>query len=427
MRRGNIYIFEALMSGFYVNITRSLIPIFLATVGFSVSEIVKLNFYAYLLATAVAYVMFKVRHIFLRNTKRFLLLFYIFERIFWGLIPLSQFFNALPICYAIAVAFTIPTSSLLNIAIFSLEKNELKRVMYLRSSLGAFSNIIGSVTAILVLWSLEGLEKYVSLYALASVVGLVSSVLLLSVDVKSVEVRDVHIDIKIKSVNIFLFLLLVASSSAIIGSVWFPHLMIDFGVKDYFVALLSLIQTATSVFSPLFWAGRSYKSFRFAIVLASAVPILIATVNVPELHILIAVIYAFSFNGSNMLASFLFAEISNAKDVLAFMTVLSSSLSQLFGMAIALLLGDLNAMLASSTLLLTTALILSTLAIPEVSIDVEKARIYSRIVYNVTISGYAFSTTVAKETSLLAIRLTVLFLALTTLIFIYRVVYYLSL
>lgn len=423
--RGKSLVMEALTAGFYVNITRSLAPIYLAVVGYDVLEIVKLNAKAYLFATLLAYVVYKCRHIFLKNPKKYLIIFHALERIFWGLIPLSYYLNILPAFYTLAICFTVPTSALINVAIFSLDERDAKKTLALRNSLGAFSNILGSITSLIVLYTLSGYEKYTYLYALASAVGFTSTVVLLFADIGHVRLREIEEELKVKSVNVLLFLLLVTSSSAIIGSTWTPHLVSDLKVEDYFAMLISFLQTTTSIFAPLFWSGRSYRTYRFAVVLASAVPFMIYTVNIPILHLFIAIIYTFAFNGTNMLASFICAEIKGRE--VPFLLTAVTTLSQFFGMIVAIIVGTFHFMMISASLLLLSALILSLLAIPEISIDVERARLYSRIVYNLTISGYSFSTTLARETTLLAIRLTVVSLSVILIIFIYRVAYYLSL
>ena len=423
--RGKSLVMEALTAGFYVNVTRSLAPIYLAVVGYDVIEIVKLNAKAYLFATILAYVIYRYRNVLLKSTKSYLITFHALERVFWGLIPLSYYLNVLPAFYTLAICFTVPTSALINVAIFSLDERSAKKTLALRNSFGAFSNILGSITSLIVLYTLEGYEKYTYLYALASAVGFTSTIVLLFADIGSLELKDVEEELKIKSVNVLLFLLLVTSSSAIIGSTWMPHLVRDLKVEDHFAMLVSFIQTTTSIFAPLFWAGKSYKTYRFAVILASTVPFLIYTVEFPILHLIIAVVYTIAFSGTNMLASFICAEIKGTE--VPFLLTAVTTLSQLFGMVVAIAVGTFHSMMVSASLLLLSALILSLLAIPEISIDVEKARIYSKIVYNITLSGYSFSTTLARETTLLAIRLTVVSLSVILIIFIYRVAYYLSL
>jgi len=87
-------VLEALTAGFYVNITRSLAPIFLAVIGYTIVDIVKLNATAYLFSTVLSYVVYTYREKFIRNIKKFLLTFHALERLFWGLlIPISYYFN----------------------------------------------------------------------------------------------------------------------------------------------------------------------------------------------------------------------------------------------------------------------------------------------------------------------------------------------
>ncbi len=416
-------VLESATAGFYVNITRSLAPIYLAVLGYGILDVVRLNAQAYLFATITSYIVYRFRHELLKNPKRYLITFHALERVFWGIIPLSN--ALLPAVYTLAICFTVPTSSLMNVAIFSLDEKTAKRTLALRNSFGAFSNVLGSLTTLITMYALKSVVKYVYLYALASSVGFVSTAVLLFTEVEGVKLGDVEEELKVRYVNVLLFLLLVTSSSAIIGSTWTPHLLRDLKVEDYFAVAISFVQTITSVFSPLFWSGRSYRSYRTAVLMASMIPILIYSIRIPQLHILVAVLYAFSFNGTNMLSSFVCAEIKG-KDV-PFLYTSVTTTSQLLGTLLATLLVKFELMMLASATLLISALAISLLTIPEISVDVERARIYSRIVYNVTLSGYSFSTTLAKETTLLTLRLTAIAVSILLIIFIYRVAYYLSL
>lgn len=415
---------ESLTAGFYVNITRSLAPVFLATIGFSIYDILWLNFQAYALATLLAYTLFRIRKILLNNLKKILLMSHVLERIFWGLIPISYVLGFLPICYSLAVMMTVPTSSFLNIAIYSLEGEEVKRTLYYRSSFSSFSNFTGSLTALFVVASMEGTAKYLYLYAIAGAFGMVSSILLSMAKFNVKHGGEMEEEEKIKSVNVFLFLLFLSSASALIGAVWQPYVINNLKASDYIAVAISTAQTVTTIFSPFFWAKKTYRSFRIAIILASVTPLLIAVTKIPELHVAIAILYAFSMNGSSMLASFLFAELSKSREVVAFFLSFASSLSQLTGVAVAIFAGSF--MFIASALLFILALLISILAIPEVAYDVEKARVYSRIFYSVSLSAYTFSITLTTETALLAVRLIVLFTVFLLLAFLYRVSYYLA-
>ena len=101
--RGKSLVMEALTAGFYVNVTRSLAPIYLAVVGYDVIEIVELNAKAYLFATILAYVIYRYRNVLLKHSKKYLITFHALERVFWGLIPLSYYLNVLPAFYTLAI------------------------------------------------------------------------------------------------------------------------------------------------------------------------------------------------------------------------------------------------------------------------------------------------------------------------------------
>ncbi len=418
---------ESLVAGFYVNVTRSLAPIFMASVGMSVKEIVELNFYSYLLAFFVAVLMFNVRERVIANVKKTLLTFHVLERLFWGLVPISYYLNLLNVVYPLAVVSSVPTSAMITLAVHSVDEvDERKKILYYRSSFGALSNLIGSATTIAVLYTVKGDEKYLLLYALAFVLGILSSLFVAIARVGEVKVGAVREETRVKYVVVFLFLLLVTSSSAMVGAVWSPFLIIDLKASDYIAALVSSSQTLASIISPIFWAKRSYRTYRFAVLCLSAVPVTIYYTRLAIAHVGVAFVYAFFMTASNTLASFLFAELSEARDRLSFLSNVASTSSQLLGMSLALLLNNVEAIFVASSVLIVVAAVVSLFAIPEVAVDPEKARIYARAIYSTTISGYSFSVSLTKEASLFAIRSFALLFILTILIFLYRFSYYLS-
>ena len=74
---------EALIANFYIVITRSITPILLVSVGFSIRDILILNILAYLAALAAAYYLNQHSGILKTNVKAKLLASHGLERICW--------------------------------------------------------------------------------------------------------------------------------------------------------------------------------------------------------------------------------------------------------------------------------------------------------------------------------------------------------
>ncbi|MCD6340598.1 MAG: hypothetical protein J7L51_01425 [Desulfurococcales archaeon] len=428
---------EALIANFYVVITRSITPILLVSVGFSIRDILMLNILAYLTALATAYYLNQHSDILKKNVKVRLLAVHSLERIFWGIIPLTALLAPalLYVNYIVAVTLTIPTSSLMSTVIFTrLSNSELRRLLTRRGALGAVSNVIGQVTAVMVLMSTAAISKYIYLYLLAMAVGLMSTLVIALTPIparisgpprtKPQEVEEVSV----KLVNVFLFLASLLASGAILGVVWGPYLMKYLQAPDYLAASLGLVQTISVMGSSLFWGGRPYSTYKLAILANSLVPLLIIITPRPELHLAVAALYAFSYTGSNFLASLIYGEVSKSFDVgkTATMLAAASSLAQILGLGVALLISQNTSLMfivAAILSIIATAIAFTT--IPETALPRESyVRVYSRVLYNISVSSYNFTIFTLRSTALLAAKLLGFATVLLILYIIYRVLYY---
>ena len=428
---------EALIANFYIVITRSITPILLVSVGFSIQDILILNILAYLAALAAAYYLNQHSGILKTNVKAKLLASHGLERICWGLIPLTALFapSLLYVNYVAAVALTVPTSSLMSSVIFTrLGNSELRKLLSRRGALGAVSNVIGQVTAVIVLMSTTAIIKYIYLYLLAMAVGLMATLVVALTPVpaklptNTIPKLQEAEEAGIKLVNVFVFLSSLLASGAILGVVWGPYLMKYLRAPDYLAASLGLVQTVSVMGSSLFWGGRPYSTYKLAILGNSLVPLLIILTPRPELHLAIAALYAFSYTGSNFLASLIYGEVSKKFDVGKTATALAaaSSLAQVLGLSIALLISyNTSLMFAAAATLSAAATAVAFIAIPETALPRESyVRVYSRVLYNVSISSYNFTIFTLRSTALLAAKLLGFAVVLLILYIIYRVLYY---
>ena len=429
------FVLEAFIASFYVVITRSLTPIFLISVGLNINDLLMLNIVAYIFALILAYVLYKYGEFLKSNVKFKLLLVHGLERIFWGIIPLAVILSpiALYIDYIIAVALTIPTSIFINIIFFTeFNDKDLRRLLTRRGALGAVSNVIGQVAIVIVLASMVDPSKYLYLYLVAMFIGFVSTLLLIPAPIPSkiIERRKEIVieEVSVKVVNVFLFLTALLASGAILGVVWAPYLMKTLKAPDYLAATLGLIQTVATIGSSIFWGGKPYKVYKYAIFLNSIIPISIALTFRAEIHLAIAAIYAFAYTGSNFLASFIYGELSKSIEIIKTPTMLvaANSLAQVFGLSIAYMMGQ-NTMymfLTAATLSIIASLI-ALITIPEIAIPPERyVRAYSRILYRSSLSSYNFTMFTLKSTAILTIKLLGLSFIFLILYIIYRTLYY---
>lgn len=438
-RKGSLitsFVLEAFIASFYVVITRSLTPIFLISVGLSINDLLMLNIIAYIFALIFAYVLYKYGEFLKSNVKLKLLIVHGLERVFWGIIPLAVILSpiALYIDYIIAVALTIPTSIFINIIFFTeFDDKDLRRLLTRRGALGAVSNVIGQVAIVIILASMIDPSKYLYLYMVAMFVGFVSTLLLIPAPIpREITERSKRIiveeEVSIKAVNVFLFLTALLASGAILGVVWAPHLMKSLNAPDYLAASLGLIQTVATIGSSIFWGGKSYKVYKYAIFLNSIIPISIALTFKAEIHLAIAAIYAFAYTGSNFLASFIYGELSKSAEVTKTPTMLvaANSLAQILGLGIAYMMGqNIMYMFLTATVLSIIASFIALVAIPEIAIPPERyVRTYSRILYRNSLSSYNFTMFTLKSTAILTIKLLGLSFIFLILYIIYRTLYY---
>ena len=430
---------EAFIAGFYVIITRSLAPIFFTIVGFNVKDIIKLNIIGYLFAIALAITTYyrwdHIKH----NVKAKLVLFHACERIAWGMIPIVAAFSIelLYLDYALAIALTIPTSIGINMILYGVfDEYSAKRLIARRSALSSLSSVIGQVVVVLVLSIVQSQLKYVYLYTLATLVGLLATITILISNIP----RDIAVnrnstlkasngDEEVKIVNVFLLLVLFLSSNAIISITWPPYLIRELGTPDYFVAMLGLIQTLTAIFSSLFWLKKSYNTYRLAVFGVASIPLLIALSRSPTTHLMLAVLYSFMTTGANLLASFIYADTAKRVTFSKAITLLTSTsaLAQVVGLSIIYFISTnlIQMFMIASILQVITAVIAAT-TIPEVAIAPERyVRMYSRLLYNISVSSYNFTLMTTKNTILLTLRLIGFSIVATILYMIYKVLFYL--
>ncbi len=427
---------ESIFGGFYVVVTRSVTPIFLVAYGYVLRNLLLLNVLAGLLSLAVAFSIYKLGG--LGKVKWRLVLALGFERVAWFLIPWSIFGGPLTTAlnYAVAIAATIPSNVLMYAVMFtSFEEYSFRRIMAYRTIGGSVASVVGQLTVVSVLATGTGLSKYVSLYILAFIVSMASLVLVSLAPISDSKFSALRKgkegapeEIEVMAGNTYLLLVILLSATNLISISWVPWLMRYLNAPDYLVATLGLTQTIVGIVFSTFWARRSLRQYRYAIMMLSFVPLLIALIRYPLAHIGIAALYSFSMVGANLYASIVFAKSVERLGVIKASTLLSSA--NALAMTLSGLLGYVLApipqiVFVAAASLCVGGLILALVAIPELAIvPPYYVRLYSRTLYNSSVASYNFLIFTMSETAKAALRITALVIAVILLFVVYRTLYY---
>jgi len=427
-----LLVLEAAFGGFYVTISRSITPIFLVTLGFTLKDLLMLSAFAGLLSLLVALTLYRNGHR-SKNIKHMLGASLLVERVFWFLIPFTVGdVNLLVLSYSLAIALTIPSNIYMNIALFTFfSEAAFRRIIAYRTTAGSVASIIAQITIVSTLALGRGVEKYLLLYSVAFLVGLVSVISIglapISKSMKDYESKKVE-ESEIHANNIYLLLVMLLTSTNLLGIAWIPRLMRDLGAPDYLAASIGFVQTLTNIFASLFWVNKSVKSYRYAIPMLGTVPLLVLVIPIPYAHLGIAALHSFSLLGANFYASIGYANLVRNLGVVKAGILLPSA------NALAMMLaGVVGYLLVQSPILVFTmasmfsllGLLIAFIALPELAIvPPNYMRMYSRILYMSSITSYNFIMLTVSETAKAVLRFTGLILGIMILLVIYRTIYY---
>lgn len=425
-------VLEAFFGGFYVTITRGLTPIFLVSSGYKITDLLLLNGFAGLASLIMSYGL----TVFTRysgDIKKYLLLAHVSERILWFLIPFTAWGQVyVTITYSAAVLASIPTSFLLNTSFLSLfDHRGYGKLLSYRGVLGSVASVIAQLLMVFTLAIITSSYKYVLLYMIAFSIGLVSSILLLFI--KPIFVEETKLsrgeeEVVIKAVNIYIMILLLFTSANLLGIAWTPRLMRDLGAPDYFVALIGFSQIMTSVFANFFWRNRSLMLYRMAIIGLGLTPILVYMINTPYPHIILAILYSFTSIGTNFYASLTYAGIikkfgaSRASLLLTSANAFALMIAGFTGYSISY---NVFYVFILASIFGLTGLIIGLTTLPELAIiPSEYVKLYSRILYITSLSGYNLVLFTMSETVNITVKLIGLTISFILLFIIYRAIYY---
>jgi len=424
---------EALIAGFYIAVTRSITPIFLVANGYRLEDILSINVFAGLFSLLLGFLLYRYGS--KAITKPRLLIAHTMERMLWFTIPFMLGNKLLlMLVYGLAVASTLPTSIYMQTAILtSFNGVSYRRIVGVRSALGAFSSILGQAFVVLTLATGADGSKYLNLYETAFIIGILSSIIVALTPASIFRntrtmVRNGSLDAEAKATNSFILLVTVISSYLLLNMAWIPRIMNDLKAPDYVAASIGFAQTVASIGSSFFWINRNTKTYRIALVLLASMPLLVSFTLQPELHILLALIYGFSVVGVNMYAARIYSDLVGEIGVFRTGTLLASTNS--LALTLASIVGFMVSASPSivflvSALLGVVGLSIALTGFPEFAIIPKNyVQLYSRIMYQTSISSYNLAVYAMSESAKASLRIVGLSFMLILFFIIYRTIYY---
>ena len=421
---------ESLFAGAYIALTRGLFLIFLVSIGQDIKGISLVVLLSSFLPVIIGFMLYRNPTFLIRRVKLKLSLFHLSERLVWFLMPLTANLLVISLLYSLCIIFSSFISTFLTFTIYGLLKEEeIKDVTSKRTAAGNISSIIGFAIGTLLLAILGPAEKFLYIFFLGALIGILSTISVLFMNLSKLEGAELPKGVKepekIFSVSFFFIVLLFAGN--LLSIVWTPFLMTELGGPGFLMASLSLAGTVSSIAASLFWGKRSLKSLRAGLALNVLSPILILLIRVPYYHLGISIYNSFAYTAANFLGLFLFARynewfgavksstliivVGNVAQLLAAISGLALGTNYLFGflLIIALYCG---------------ALALAILTIPEIAVVPESlARTYSLVLYRSSLFGYRVAIEISKETILMIFRIIALTIVFSALYLIYRILW----
>lgn len=425
-----ILIFEAMFAGAYISLTRGLFVIYLVSIGYRIEGVSFVVFVSAATSILIGIFLYKRPSFIVSKVKLKLTGFHALERIMWLLIPLTMSGLLISVLYSAYMIFSSFISTFLAFAIYgSLTEDDIRDVTAKRSAASGLSSILGFSLGVFLLVLLPAEDRFVYIFQLGSLLGLISTFLILFLNLSHLEgasfLKVTEQPEKIFSASSF-FVILLASGN-FLGIVWTSYVMTSLNGPDFLAASMNLVGTLSSIIAALVWRKKTLKTLRLGLALNTLGPILIWATPWPTFHVPINAYTSFTYTGANFLGTFLFAKYNKW-----FGAVKSSVLLVILGNVAQLIVAPLgilsngNYFIAFSMVFAIKIIsaILVVMTIPEVAVVQEDvARTYSRVLYNNTITGYRVAVEISRETILTTLRLIAFSLVVVALYLIYRVLW----
>jgi len=422
-----VLVLELAFAGAYLAITRGLFVIFLVSIGYGVRGVSFVMLVSAAVAILIGALLYRYPSFIVSRVKLKLVAFHGLERIMWFFIPLIHDSLIVSALYSLYMIFSFLVSSFMNFTIYgSLREEDVKDVLAKRSASGGASSIIGFFIGTFLMAFLPMKEKFVYIFSLGAIIGLLSTFLIMFLDLSHLEdaplPKAVEEPEEVFSASLFFVILLTGGN--LLGVVWTPYVMNWLGGPDYLAASINLVGTLSSVVASLIWSGRPFKTLRIGHVLTALNPLIVWLTPEPTLHLAISALNSFTYTGANFLGNFLFAKYKNwfgavrSSVLLAVLGNVSLLLAAPIGMAVK---ENYPVAFFTTFAILVVSVVLALITIPEVAVlSEDAARTYSFVLYRNSAIGYRVTVEVSKEVAVTTLRLFVITFVLGVLYVIYR-------
>ncbi len=418
---------EAFFSGFYVTITRNFFILMLAYTGYDLRLISYVMVFSALLSLLISYTIYGKVHVLTRRAHIKLIITHGLERILWLVLPyLVGTTYLLMTVYALAISITIPVGILINMVLYTqFKEQELVDVVSKRFAFGSVSSIIGGIFGVFMINILTGISGYITLYLIAGLVGLTSTVILLFSkvprDVEDVKIEEKDVEIEFRRVNVFTFLFLLSAGVNILAIAWIPYLK-SIGAKSDVASFIGLAFAIGGVLGSYLW--KTVHMCRLALMMGTMLVMTIPFITIIHAHPVLAVLLSSVNIGGYILANIIYSKYVTRIGIVKTSTLLTSGyaagllLSSILGITI----NNYLILFTIAALLFLTATSVTSIAIPESAmIPTEKSLQYARVVYSASIIGYSVMILVSKESIMLILKVLALTLIIIILYVIYRI------
>jgi len=423
---------EVAFYGLYVVMTRNIFILYLTSVGMDVFKISTIILLSTLISTAASLIIYKYPRIIVIKLNEKHLFFHALEKLVFILIPYAQDLLAITLCYGLANISSIFASVYVNLIIYSsFGEGDIRDITAKRNIVLNITNVLSYLITIFLMYSLPPSIKFQVLFTLGGLLGVLSTVSILTIRIKNIETMKMFEQIS-KPEQMFsssLFFITLLTSANLLVLVWTPFLINVLNSPDYIVVAVNFVGSIASTISSVFWAKTSFKKLRYSLGLASLTPILSMLTPYPLLHIGISAYGGFTFTGANFLGNFLFAKYKTWLGVLRVSILLTviANISQLLATPFGLIFqNDYTVLFIASTIIRLLSVVIAYFTISEVAILPEEyARTYSQLLYSNSIIGYLVIVDTVKESVILGLKITAVATVLLILYILYKFLFFL--
>lgn len=424
-------VLEAFFGCMFVILTRGLVVLFLLSAGLVMRDVFLLNCIAGLLSLILLNVVY--RAIRTGPVKNRLIVVNLGERITWFMVSLVPgYFPLLIVLYSLGWMLAFLTGIYINILLYSsFTDNEYHRLIGYRNALGAVASIFSQILSIVILAILGRDTGYRILYVLGFLSGLASTLLIVFTPLQgeATRRRRVEEEVEVRATTIYILALLMLTSMSLVNLAWIPRLRYVHEAPDYVIVAVTMVSSLSVMGFSLVWSRLGIdRRYVAAFALMALAPILISTTQYITLHFLIAVIYGVSVSGINIFIGSIYGSISRHIGTIKTAILLASINSAVLLLTgiLGLVIVEPGPLLYISSILTVAGLLYSLIVVHETAvIRPDYVRLYSRIIYNASLTSYNYTVILSTKMLKVALTLLALLTIIGTLFIIYRVLYYL--